>query len=246
MWTAVEQRLDEEGFFPQVVVRTVRLYGIGEMQVAPILERAATAGIETGINVGRGEVAVRLRGPASPQTQAHIDAVVAALRAQAPVFSDDGRTVDDIVADALRGRGESVAVAESCTGGLLGARLTERAGSSDYVAGGVISYANEVKQGLLAVPAGMLAQYGAVSEQVARAMAEGVRAATGSTWSLSVTGVAGPAGGTPDKPVGLVWLGCAGPPRTVAVAQHFPGDRATVREYSTTAALHLLRTELSA
>ena len=123
------------------------------------------------------------------------------------MFSSDGRTVDDLVADALRGRGLTLAVAESCTGGLLGARLTERPGSSDYFLGGVISYANEVKMGLLGVPAGMLAQYGAVSEEVAGAMAAGARAATGADYALAVSGVAGPDGGTPDKPVGLVYVG---------------------------------------
>ena len=109
------------------------------------------------------------------------------------------------------GRGRTVAVAESCTGGLLGARITARPGSSDYFLGGVISYADRVKMDLLGVPPGMLAQYGAVSEEVAGAMAEGARAAPRADYALSVTGVAGPDGGTAEKPVGLVYLGCAGP-----------------------------------
>ena len=161
------------------------------------------------------------------------------------MFSTDGRTVDDLVADALRAGGLTVAVAESCTGGLLGARLSERPGSSDYFLGGVISYANEIKMDLLGVPAGMLAQYGAVSEEVAGAMAEGARAATGADYALAVSGVAGPDGGTADKPVGLVYVACCGPRRTRVVRGLYPGDRASVRDYSVSAALHLLRRELA-
>ncbi len=226
-------------------MRIVRIFGVGELQVAPLLEAAPHDLLETGINVGRGEVTVRLRYRRGAPADAQAAAVVAALEAGAPVFSSDGRTVDDVVADGLRQRGLTLAVAESCTGGLLGARLTERPGSSDYFVGGVISYANEVKMGLLDVPAGMLAQYGAVSEEVAGAMAEGARAATGSDYALAVSGVAGPDGGTPDKPVGLVYVACGGPRRTKVVRGLYPGDRASVRDYSVSAALHLLRRELA-
>ena len=162
------------------------------------------------------------------------------------MFSHDGRTVDDLVADGLRERGLTIAVAESCTGGLLGARLTERPGSSDYFVGGVISYANAVKMGLLGVPAGMLAQYGAVSEEVAGAMAEGARAATGADYALAVSGVAGPDGGTPDKPVGLVFVGLQRAAAHEGRAR--PLSRATASRCATaatSAALHLLRRELA-
>ncbi len=245
MWRATAERLQAEEFFPDVAVRIVRMFGIGELQAAPLLEAAPHDLLETGINVGRGEVTVRLRYRRGAPADAQASAVVAALEAGAPVFSSDGRTVDDIVADGLRESGLTLTVAESCTGGLLGARLTERQGSSDYFVGGVISYANEVKMGLLGVPAGMLAQYGAVSEEVAGAMAEGVRAATGSGYALAVSGVAGPDGGTPDKPVGLVFVACGGPRRTKVVRGLYPGDRASVRDYSVSAALHLLRRELA-
>lgn len=245
MWRATAERLQAEKFFPDVAVRIVRMFGIGELQAAPLLEAASHDLLETGINVGRGEVTVRLRYRRDAPADAQASAVVAALEAGAPVFSSDGRTVDDIVADGLRESGLTLAVAESCTGGLLGARLTERQGSSDYFVGGVISYANEVKMGLLGVPAGMLAQYGAVSEEVAGAMAEGARAATGSGYALAVSGVAGPDGGTPDKPMGLVFVACGGPRRTKVVRGLYPGDRASVRDYSVSAALHLLRRELA-
>jgi nicotinamide-nucleotide amidase len=162
-----------------------------------------------------------------------------------PVYSTDGRSVDALIAGALRGRGLTLAVAESCTGGLLGSRITARPGSSDYFLGGVISYGNQAKTDLLDVPAGMLARHGAVSEEVAGAMAAGARARLGADYALSVTGVAGPDGGTPDKPVGLVYLGCAGPAGTQVRRGSFPGDRESVRTFSATSALHLLRRALS-
>jgi len=246
MWAGVAAELDAAGVFPDVVVRVARVFGVGELQVGPLLDGVRHDLLETGINVGRGEVTVRLRYARGEASALQAEAVVDALRAGVPVFSVDGRTIDDIVAVTLRARGLTVAVAESCTGGLLGARLTERPGSSDYVLGGVISYANSVKAGLLQVPPGMLAQYGAVSEEVAGAMAEGARAATGADCALAVTGVAGPDGGTPEKPVGLVYVGCAVEGVTHVVRGSFPGDRATVREFSTTAALHLLRKTLGA
>jgi nicotinamide-nucleotide amidase len=246
MWRAVADQLAAEGLFPDVAVRIVRIFGVGELQVAPILESVPRDRLETGINVGNGEVTVRLRYPREAPAQEQAAAVVAALEGHAPVYSSDGRTVDDLVADKLRARQATVAVAESCTGGLLGGRLSSRPGSSDYFVGGVISYANEVKTGLLGVPPGMLAQYGAVSEEVAGAMAEGVRAATAADYGVAVTGVAGPGGGTPEKPVGLVHTACAGPNGTVVAWGHFPGDRAAVREYSVTRALHLLLRSLGA
>jgi nicotinamide-nucleotide amidase len=240
MWREVARELDADGFFPDVAVRMVRIFGVGELQVAPVLETVPRDLLETGINVGSGDVTVRLRYPRGTLAREQAAAVVAALEEHTPVYSNDGRTVDDLVADALRARGATVAVAESCTGGLLGARLSSRPGSSDYFAGGVISYANEVKRGLLGVPPGMLAQYGAVSEEVAGAMAEGVRAATSADYALAVTGVAGPDGGTADKPVGLVYTACATPGCTTVARGSFPGDRAVVRDYSVTQALHLL------
>jgi len=245
MWLSTARGLRGEGFFPDVAVRVVRIFGVGELQVAPLLEAVPHDLLETGINVGRGEVTVRLRYRRGAPADAQAAAVVAALEAAAPVFSSDGRSVDDLIADGLRERGLTVAVAESCTGGLLGARLTERPGSSDYFLGGVISYASEVKMALLDVPAGMLAQYGAVSEEVAGAMATGARAAMGADYALAVSGVAGPGGGTAGKPVGLVYVACAGPRRMKVVRGLYPGDRASVRDYSIAAALHLLRRELA-
>ncbi len=161
------------------------------------------------------------------------------------MYSTDGRTVDDIVADRLRSGGTALAVAESCTGGSLGGRLTTRPGSSRYFEGGVISYSDQAKKDLLGVPSELLSRHGAVSGEVAGAMAEGVRKALHTDFGLSITGVAGPDGGTPAKPVGLVYLGCAGPDGTRVRRSEFYGDRETVRAFAATGALHLLREALT-
>jgi len=246
MWLETAAALEREQFFPDVVVRIVRVFGVGELQVGPVIDALPHDLVELGINVGGGEVVVRIRHRRDAGAQSQADALVSALEARVPVYSTDGRTVDEIVAGELRGRGLRLAVAESCTGGLLGTRITARPGSSDYFAGGVISYADQAKMDLLEVPAGMLAQYGAVSEEVARAMAEGARAALDADYALSLTGVAGPDGGTAEKPVGLVYLGCAGPDGTQVRRGSFPGDRDSVRMFATTSALHLLRRALPA
>ena len=160
------------------------------------------------------------------------------------IFSEDGSLVDDQVAQLLAGR--RIATAESCTGGLLAARLTERPGSSAYVAGGVVAYANEAKTELLGVAPDLLAAHGAVSEPVAAAMADGALNRFGADTAIAVTGIAGPAGGTADKPVGTVvfTVKLAGG-ETVTRTVQLPGGRSDVRERSTTVAMHLLRRALS-
>ena len=245
MWEQVARGLSAEGFFPDVVRRVVRVYGSGEPAVAAVLESVPRDLLEIGITAGGGEVGVRLRYVPTVEATSQADAIVVALQRAVSVFSVDGRTIDDTVADQLAGRGESLAVAESCTGGALGGRITGRPGSSRYFRGGVIGYADDVKEELLGVPSSMLARHGAVSAEVAAAMAEGVRAACRATYGLSVTGVAGPEGGTPEKPVGLVYLGCSGPAGTRVSRERLPGDRGGVRAHSTTRALHLLREEMA-
>ncbi|MDV8020135.1 competence/damage-inducible protein A [Rhodococcus sp. IEGM 1330] len=155
------------------------------------------------------------------------------------VFSTDGSTIDDIVANRLSGR--RIATAESCTGGMIAARLTDRAGSSAYVIGAVVSYANEAKTGLLDVPAEVIDRHGAVSEPVAALMAEGALNRLNVDIAVSTSGVAGPGGGTEAKPVGTVCFGIAVTGRpTITHTLHLPGDRASVRALSTTAAMHML------
>jgi nicotinamide-nucleotide amidase len=246
MWQATAADLVARGLFPGGEVLVTRIYGVGELQVAPVVEAAtaaAPAGLHTGITALDGEITVALRAHTASERRA-ADGVVAALVAELPVFSTDGRTVDALVAAELRARAHTLAVAESCTGGLLGGRVTALPGSSDYFVGGVISYANEVKASLLGVPQALLESQGAVSEPVAAAMASGARATTGATWGLAVTGVAGPEGGTTEKPVGLVYIACAGPAATRVERQRFAGNRESVRSQAVTAALHALRRSL--
>jgi len=160
-------------------------------------------------------------------------------------YSDDGSTLAEVVLRLAAEAGEQIVCAESCTGGLVAAALTDVSGASAVFRGGVVAYDNEIKTASLGVPAGLLAQYGAVSEETARAMAEGALALPGSTISVAVTGVAGPTGGTPDKPVGLVWFAVArADGRVVSAERHLGGDRATVRRRATTTALDLLRLEI--
>jgi nicotinamide-nucleotide amidase len=152
-----------------------------------------------------------------------------------------GPTVDALVAAALADRGWTVAVGESCTGGLLAARLTAAPGSSAWVLGGVAAYANSAKERLLDVPAVTLAAVGAVSPEVALAMAEGARSRFGADLGVGVTGIAGPDGGTADKPVGTVHLAVVGPDGPATRSVVLTGSRDTVRQRTTTLAVHLLR-----
>jgi nicotinamide-nucleotide amidase len=161
------------------------------------------------------------------------------------LFSEDERSIAEIVLDLARTRGLSVATAESCTGGLVAARLTSVPGSSDVFRGGVVAYANDVKVGELGVPRAILEEHGAVSAEAARAMAEGARDRLGADLAVSVTGVAGPGGGTEEKPVGLVFLHAAGPDGDEARRIDLPGDREMIRGRATAAALHLLRRMLA-
>jgi nicotinamide-nucleotide amidase len=229
----------------------LRLYGIPESEIAETLRAAEREGIqlerlEITTCLKRGEVEVVTRY--EPAEQGVYDAFEAVVRARHAdtLFSDDGSTVDDQVAELLRGDGarppRSVATAESCTGGLLAARLTEKAGASDYVRGGIVVYSNDAKVKQAGVPAELIEQHGAVSAEVAEALAEGARTQMGADVGVGVTGVAGPGGGTAEKPVGLVWLSVAiagGEPTTRSV--DLPGSRADIRDRTTTIAMHLLR-----
>jgi nicotinamide-nucleotide amidase len=245
MWRQVAAELAGEGFFPDVVARVVRIFGSGEPSVAAVLETVSRDLLETGITVGGGEVTVKLRHLSTAPAAAQADALVAALEKALPVFSTDGRTIDDMIADLLCVGGESLAVAESCTGGALGGRITGRPGSSAYFRGGVIGYADEIKHVVLGVSSDDLQRHGAVSSEVAAAMAEGVRRVCRATYGLSVTGVAGPDGDGSEKPVGLVYVGCSGPRGTRVCREQFPGDRAAVRGHAATRALHLLREDIA-
>jgi nicotinamide-nucleotide amidase len=156
-------------------------------------------------------------------------------------YGEEPADLAGVVLDLVRGRGQKLAVAESCTGGMLGARLTAIPGASDTFVGGVIAYSDHVKTALLDVPQATLDQHGAVSEQTVRAMAEGATRAFGVECALAVTGVAGPAGGTPEKPVGFVWLAARRGGETRALQRQFLGARDEIRARSAQGALDLLR-----
>jgi nicotinamide-nucleotide amidase len=175
--------------------------------------------------------------------RSHLDVMERAFR---EVLGDDVAGVDvsglpEVAINHLRERGQTMATAESCTGGLVSARLTDVPGASDAFVGGVVSYSNDVKERQLGVPLDVLIEHGAVSQEVARAMAAGARDRLAADWGIGITGIAGPTGGTEDKPVGLVHWAVAGPDGVWAEHRVFPGDRAVVREWSLNIALDLLR-----
>ena len=160
------------------------------------------------------------------------------------VFSSGGESLEEVVGMYLVMRQKTVAVAESCTGGLLSERLTRVPGSSNYFLGGMVCYSNELKATLAGVPADLIAEHGAVSLAVAQAMAEGVRKRTGASLGIGITGVAGPGGGTPEKPVGLVFIALADENGTQIREFRFPGDRERVRHWATQMALEAVRRRL--
>jgi len=222
---------------------TIRLWGTLEADLAASLRRieAKLGDLEVSTCLRDGELEIVTRF--APAVRDRVDLLRQTILDDfgSTVFSTDGSTVDDVVAEALTARGWTVATAESCTGGLLGARLTARPGSSGYVVGTVVGYANDVKTSLLGVPAATLQAHGAVSEEVATALAEGARTVLGADVGIGVTGIAGPGGGTQDKPVGTVELAVVSPTGRRTRRLSLPGDRDLVRLRSVVTALHELR-----
>jgi nicotinamide-nucleotide amidase len=228
---------------------TLRLFGLPESALAETLREAEGRvdgfdRLEITTCLRRGELEVVTR--VEPEAASAYETLAAFIgeRHARELYSTDGARVDDLVAGLLGGR--RVATAESCTAGLLAARLTERPGSSDYVAGGVVAYANAAKTELLGVDPELIAAHGAVSEPVAEAMAEGALGRFDADTAVSVTGIAGPGGGTAEKPVGTVsWCVRLAEGSSLTRTMLLPGDRSDIRERSTTVAMHLLRRVLS-
>ncbi|MFL6095088.1 MAG: competence/damage-inducible protein A [Blastococcus sp.] len=221
---------------------TLRLWGTLEAQLAVVLREhdAELSGLEVTTCMRGGELEIVTRY--APEAQPAYDRLGALLAGSfAGTLFSTGPTLDELVAGGFADRGLTVATAESCTGGLLAARLTEQPGSSAWVLGGVTAYANSAKEQLLDVPASVLDEHGAVSPEVAVALAEGARARFGADVGVGITGIAGPGGGTPEKPVGTVHLCVAGPDGRQLRALRLPGSRSAVRERSVTMAMHLLR-----
>jgi nicotinamide-nucleotide amidase len=223
----------------------LRLFGIPESEIANTLRAAQAAGrslepleITTCLRRGEIEVSTRYEPPAEPAYRSLVDFI--RERHRDTLFSEDGSTVDEQVATLLNGR--TVAVAESCTGGLMSARLTERPGSSAHFAGGIVAYSNEAKADVVGVDPALIERVGAVSDEVAGALADGAVARFGAGFGIGITGIAGPDGGTEEKPVGLVCFSVVSATgERITRSTRLPGGRADIRDRSTTVAMHLLR-----
>ena len=234
-----------------IVHRIVHTFGAGESDVgaaiADLMDRSANPTVGTTASGGIVSVRVAALGADVSQATAMAKQTVAEVRRRLGpvVFGEEEQTLATVVGATLRRRGQTLATAESCTGGLVSKLLTDEPGASDFYLGGVVSYANAGKQAMLDVPLELLVAHGAVSEPVAAAMAEGCRRRLGNDWAISITGIAGPGGGSELKPVGLVYIGLAGPSGTSVERQIFPGPRRAIRLRAAMAAMNLLRLAIS-
>ncbi|OBI50160.1 competence/damage-inducible protein A [Mycobacterium sp. E787] len=252
MWhKAIETPAAQEAIAGRTTYRqnTIRMFGLPESGLAETLREAEASipgfgDLEITTCLRRGEVEMVTRyEPDAADVYARLTRLLRDKHGQ-QIYSEDGSRVDDVVATLLTGRW--IATAESCTAGLLAARLTDRPGSSEYVAGGVVSYSNEAKTQLLGVDPALIEARGAVSEPVAEAMAAGALKRFGADTAVAITGIAGPGGGTPEKPVGTVcFTVMLADGRTATRTLRLPGNRSDVRERSTTVAMHLLRRMLT-
>lgn len=230
-----------------ILRRKLSIFGLGESAVdelaAPIYTKYQNP--STTILFKDGQIELHLTAQVKNEAEGNrlLDEVAGQLEEVLGeyVFSRRDETLEQVVGDLLRLRGYSLATAESCTGGLLAGRITEVAGSSEYFLEGVVTYSNEAKMRMLGVPAEILETHGAVSEPVACAMAAGVRQLAGSTFGIGVTGIAGPGGGSEEKPVGLVYIALASEDNVTARKVLFPGDRQFIRSLSVMSAMDLLR-----
>jgi competence/damage-inducible protein CinA-like protein len=233
-----------------LATRTLKIAMLGESQVdarvSPIYKRYTD--VDTTILAGAGEVELHFKASAATREvgQRRVDEVAGVVEDELDdaVYSRNGESLEQIVGYWLQMRNATVAVAESCTGGLVSERLTSNSGSSRYFLGGAVVYSNALKTELAGVPTEMIDRHGAVSREVAAALAEGIRYRCESTLGVGVTGVAGPSGGTPDKPVGLVYHAVASSTGTEVVQRNFPGDRKRIRRFASTMALDMVRKKL--
>jgi nicotinamide-nucleotide amidase len=233
-----------------IATRELKITGLGESacdaRVAPIYKPYTD--VQTTILAGAGEIQLHLKTRAASleAAQSRVDELVAKIEEELgdSVFSDNGDSMEQIVGYYLQMRNATLAVAESCTGGLLAERITSVSGSSRYFLGGAVVYSNQLKTAFVDVPAQLIEKHGAVSPEVAAALAEGIRRRTGATLGLGITGVAGPAGGTDAKPVGLVFHALASDAGTEVVERKFPGDRKRIRHFASQQALDMVRRKL--
>lgn len=233
-----------------LAVRTLKVAMLGESHVdsriAPIYTRYAD--VETTILAGAGEIELHFKSRATTRdaAQRRVDEVAGLVEDELDdaVYSRDGESLEQIVGYWLQMRNATLSVAESCTGGLLAERITSIGGSSRYFLGGAIVYSNNLKTEFAGVPGDMIDRHGAVSREVAAALAEGIRYRCDSTLGVGITGIAGPAGGTPEKPVGLVFHALASDSGTEVMQRNFPGDRKRIRRFASTLALDMIRRKL--
>jgi nicotinamide-nucleotide amidase len=219
------------------------MFGVSESAVAKALADVGGDGDGVAVTICARDFEIHVDLFVEPGAEARADAIEQGLVEPNAgfVFSRDERSTAELVLDLCRARGLTLGTAESCTGGLVAGRLTDVPGSSDVFRGAVVAYANDVKEHALGVSPEVLADHGAVSAETAQAMAHGARAALGVDVAVAVTGVAGPGGGTEEKPVGLVYLHAVGPDGEHGRRLDFPGDRETIRLRAAVAALHLVR-----
>jgi nicotinamide-nucleotide amidase len=231
---------------PVIQSRVVRTVGIGESalaeQLADLVSEAAPLEVAFLPHLGRVDVRVTAAGLPTTEAETRLVELTSAIadRAGRWYYGEDEITLPVAILEQLRGRGWTVAVAESCTGGGLGAALTEAPGSSDVFLGGIVAYANHVKTSTLGVSPVLLEEHGAVSEAVCRSMASAIRARFGASVGCAITGIAGPGGGTPEKPVGLVYCGVETPLDSKIRRLDYPGSRDAVRERATLSTMGLL------
>lgn len=247
MTRSVLPYLQERAGVQRLYARRLRLTGIGESAVAATMADLIEGSTDPTVApyASPGEVTLRLatKGADEDEAAAKLDATEAEVRDRLPghVYGRDDETMEVSVGIELRGRRQTLAVAESCTGGLIASRVTDVPGASEYFREGLVVYSNAAKQRLLGVPAELLAAHGAVSEPVARTMAENVRARAGADFGLATTGIAGPSGGTPEKPVGLVYVAVAAPRETTCQQHLWPGTREQFKRRVSQLALSALR-----
>lgn len=246
----VRERLCAKVPVAHLFTRTLRVAMLGESavdaRVAPIYKQHTD--VDTTILAGAGEIELQFkaRGATLEAAQARADAVAGLVEDELDdaVYSRDGQSLEQIVGYWLQMRGATLAVAESCTGGLLAERITSVSGSSRYFAGGAVVYSNALKTEFAGVPAEMIERQGAVSREVAAALAEGIRYRSESTFGVGITGVAGPGGGTAEKPVGLVFHALASGTGTEVIQRNYFGDRKRIRRFASTMALDMVRRKL--
>jgi nicotinamide-nucleotide amidase len=246
----VRERLRAKVPQAHLFTRTLKVAMLGESavdaRVAPIYKRYSD--VETTILAGAGEIELHFKAqaPTLEAAQARADEVAGLVEDELDdaVYSRDGQSLEQIVGYWLQMRGSTLATAESCTGGLLAERITSVAGSSRYFLGGAVVYSNALKTELASVPTEMIERHGAVSREVAAALAEGIRYRCESTLGVGITGVAGPGGGSAEKPVGLVFHAVASDRGTEVIQRNFPGDRKRIRRFASTMALDMVRRKL--